>query len=53
VPHCGKVGLPDAGDGWLRARCTDQAIIGYEQAVDTGEDHAAFDEVAKDRAQER
>jgi hypothetical protein len=49
VPNCRKLGLLDAGDGWLRARFTELGVIGYEHAVDTGEDYATFDEVAKDR----
>jgi hypothetical protein len=50
VPNCRKLGLLDAGDGWLRARFTELGVIGYEHAVDTGEDYDTFDEVAKDRA---
>jgi hypothetical protein len=50
VPNCRKLGLLDAGDGWLRTKFTELGIIQFEHAVDTGEDYASFDEVAKDRA---
>jgi hypothetical protein len=50
VPNCRKLGLLDAGDGWLRQRFTDIGVIEFEHAVDTGEEYAALDEVAKDRA---
>jgi hypothetical protein len=30
VPNCAKLGLLDAGDGWLRERFTDLGIIGFE-----------------------
>jgi hypothetical protein len=51
VPNCRKLGLLDAGDGWLRTRFTELGVIQFEHAADTGEDYGAFDEVAKDRAQ--
>jgi hypothetical protein len=50
VPNCRKLGLLDAGDGWLRTKFTEIGIIEYEGLEDTGEDYAAFDEVARDRA---
>jgi hypothetical protein len=50
VPNCRKLGLLDAGDGWLRTRFTEMGIIDFEHAPDTGEDYGSFDEVAKDRA---
>jgi len=50
VPNCRKLGLLDAGDGWLRQRFTELGVIQFENAVDTGEDYGTFDEVAKDRA---
>ena len=50
VPNCKKLGLLDAGDGWLRDRFTDIGVIEYENWVDTGEEYADLDEVAKDRA---
>jgi hypothetical protein len=50
VPNCKKLGLLDAGDGWLRERFTELGVIQYEDWVDTGEEYATLDEVAKDRA---
>ena len=50
VPNCKKLGLLDAGDGWLRDRFTDIGVIEFENWVDTGEEYADLDEVAKDRA---
>ena len=50
VPNCKKLGLLDAGDGWLRDRFTEIGVIQFEDAADTGEEHETFDEVAKDRA---
>jgi hypothetical protein len=50
VPNCKKLGLLDAADGWLRDRFTDLGVIQFEDWVDTGEEYAALDEVAKDRA---
>ena len=49
VPNCKKLGLLDAGDGWLRDRFTELGVIQFEDWVDTGEEYAALDEVAKDR----
>ena len=50
VPNCKKLGLLDAADGWLRDRFTDLGVIQFEDWADTGEEYAALDEVAKDRA---
>ena len=50
VPNCKKLGLLDAGDGWLRDRFTEIGVIDFEDAIDTGEEYESFDEVAKDRA---
>jgi hypothetical protein len=50
VPNCKKLGLLDAGDGWLRSRFTELGVIQFEDWVDTGEEYEALDEVAKDRA---
>jgi hypothetical protein len=50
VPNCKKLGLLDAGDGWLRQRFTELGVIQFEDAMDTGEEYAMLDEVAKDRA---
>jgi hypothetical protein len=49
VPNCKKLGLLDAGDGWLRERFTELGVIQFEDWADTGEEYAALDEVAKDR----
>ena len=49
VPNCKKLGLLDAGDGWLRDRFTDIGVIEFENWVDTTEEFANLDEVAKDR----
>jgi len=50
VPNCKKLGLLDAGDGWLREKFTDLGIIQFENWVDTGEEYESLDEVARDRA---
>jgi hypothetical protein len=50
VPNTKKLGLLDAGDGWLRERFTELGVIQFEDWVDTGEEYEALDEVAKDRA---
>jgi hypothetical protein len=50
VPNCRKLGLLDAGDGWLRKKFTEIGIIEYEHLEDTGSEYAALDEVARDRA---
>ena len=49
VPNCKKLGLLDAADGWLRERFTELGVIQFEDWVDTGEEYATLDEVAKDR----
>ena len=49
VPNCKKLGLLDAGDGWLRKRFTELGVIQFEDWADTGEEYLALDEVAKDR----
>jgi hypothetical protein len=50
VPNCKKLGLLDAGDGWLRQRFTEIGVIQFEDWVDTGAEYESLDEVAKDRA---
>ena len=50
VPNCKKLGLLDAGDGWLRTKFTELGIIQFEDWVDTSQEYAELDEVAKDRA---
>jgi hypothetical protein len=50
VPNCRKLGLLDASGGWLRRRFEELGVIQFEKWVDTGEEYADLDEVAKDRA---
>jgi hypothetical protein len=50
VPNCKKLGLLDAADGWLRQQFTELGVIQFEDWVDTGEEYAMLDEVARDRA---
>ena len=49
VPNCKKLGLLDAGDGWLRERFTDLGVIQFEDWTDTGAEYETLDEVSKDR----
>src|SRR6478736_5811012 len=42
VPNCRKLGLLDAGDGWLRDRFTELGVIGFEHKADTGEEYEMF-----------
>ncbi|GIU86960.1 MAG: hypothetical protein KatS3mg009_1475 [Acidimicrobiia bacterium] len=49
VPNCKKLGLLDASGGWLRDRFAEIGVIQFEDWVDTGEEYAMLDEVAKDR----
>ena len=49
VPNCKKLGLLDAGDGWLRERFTEIGVIEYEDAPDTETEYALLDAVAEDR----
>jgi hypothetical protein len=42
VPNCRKLGLLDAGDGWLRERFTEMGVIAFENMEDTGEEYEAF-----------
>jgi hypothetical protein len=53
VPNCKKLGLLDAGDGWLRDRFTDIGVIEYEDAPDTEVEYALLDAVAQDRQADR
>jgi len=50
VPNCKKLGLLDAGDGWLRQRFTELGIIQFEDWVDTSEEYGELDAVAADRS---
>jgi len=46
VPNCRKLGLLDAGDGWLREKFTEIGVIQYEHGVDTEEEYEAFGAVS-------
>jgi hypothetical protein len=48
VPNVKKLGLLDAGDGWLRERFTELGVIQFEDNVDTEEEYASLDAVAAD-----
>ena len=45
VPNVKKLGLLDAGDGWLRQKYTEMGIIQYEDWTDTVDEYAALDAV--------
>ncbi len=42
VPNCKKLGLLDAGDGWLRKKFTEIGVIQFEDWADTGEEYDTF-----------
>ena len=42
VPNCRKLGLLDAGDGWLRTKFTELGVIAFEDWADTAEEVEAF-----------
>jgi hypothetical protein len=42
VPNLKKLGLLDAGDGWLRQKFTELGAIEFENLSDTEEEYAAF-----------
>jgi hypothetical protein len=50
VPNCKKLGLLDAGDGWLREKFTELQIIQFEDWTDTTDEYESLDAVAADRA---
>ncbi len=55
VPNCKKLGLLDAGEGWLRERFTEIGVIEFEHLPDTGAEFIDYDLEAEnfdDRAQE-
>jgi hypothetical protein len=52
VPNCKKLGLLDAGDGWLRDRFVDLGVIQFEDWVDTEAEYEELDAVAADREAE-
>jgi len=49
VPNCKKLGLLDAGDGWLRERFTEIGVIDFEHAADSEVEYALLDAVEADR----
>ncbi len=49
VPNCKKLGLLDAGDGWLRKRFEEIEVIQFENWADTTEEYGDLDQVAADR----
>jgi hypothetical protein len=49
VPNAKKLGLLDAGDGWLRTKFTELGIIQFEDWVDTTEEYRELDAVAADQ----
>jgi hypothetical protein len=50
VPTVRKLGLLDAGDGWLRTKFTELGIIQFEDGTETSEEYGDLDAVAADRA---
>jgi hypothetical protein len=50
VPNCRKLGLLDAGDGWLREKFTEIGVIQFENWVDTSEEYGSLDAVSADRS---
>ncbi len=48
VPNCRKLGLLDAGDGWLRDRFTDINVIQFEHDEDTAAEVLAEDFICED-----
>ena len=49
VPNCKKLGLLDAGDGWLRTKFEELGVIQFEDLVDTEAEYEELDAVAADR----
>jgi hypothetical protein len=49
VPNCKKLGLLDAGDGWLRTKWTELGVIQFEDWANTGDEYLELDHVAADR----
>jgi hypothetical protein len=50
VPNCRKLGLLDAGDGWLRQKFGELGVIQFEDWADTEEEVDAFALVGLDKA---
>ncbi len=42
VPNCKKLGLLDAGDGWLRKKFGELGVIQFEDWADTSDEYEAF-----------
>jgi len=42
VPNCKKLGLLDAGDGWLRKKFTEMGVIQFEDWQDTGSEYESL-----------
>src|SRR5215218_87077 len=42
VPNCKKLGLLDAGDGWLRTKFGELGVIQFEDWADTGEEYESL-----------
>jgi hypothetical protein len=42
VPNCKKLGLLDAGDGWLRTKFGELGVIQFEDWAETAEEYEAF-----------
>ena len=52
VPNVKKLGLLDAGDGWLRRKYEEIEVIQYEDWVDTVTEHEALDAVSRELQEE-
>ena len=42
VPNCKKLGLLDAGEGWLRTKFEELGVIEFENLTDTSDEYEAF-----------
>jgi hypothetical protein len=47
VPNCKKLGLLDAGDGWLRQKFTELQIIQFEDWTDTTDEYESLDAIGE------
>ena len=45
VPNCRKLGILDAGDGWLRTKFEELDIIKFEHLIDTTEEYGTLDAI--------
>ena len=50
MPNCRKLGILDAGDGWLRTKFEELDIIQFEHLVDTTEEYGTLDAFAANLA---